>query len=243
MFATRFATQAKYLRAGVLSAAVSGALLAAPAAQAVDGVVASASVANMYLWRGIDLGHGSAAVSGDLSYHLGGGYAGVWMSSGDNSLGQEYDYYAGYGATMDDFLFDISLWNYNYSDNGIAGKGFGISDDTTGELSEIVTTVGWKTIKFSYYDNVAGASGYHYYTLSGSYDKFSALLGRHDFEHGPGGNKDMTHLNLTYAYNENLSFTASKVIDQDCGKNSGSCTGSIDEDLKFVVTYALPIKI
>ena len=57
MFATRCATKAKYLRAGILGAAVSGALLAAPAAQAVDGVVASAAAANMYLWRGIDLGH------------------------------------------------------------------------------------------------------------------------------------------------------------------------------------------
>ncbi|MGB5098668.1 MAG: TorF family putative porin [Porticoccaceae bacterium] len=243
MFATRCATQAKYLRAGILGAAVSGALLAAPAAQAVDGVVASAAAANMYLWRGIDLGHGSAAVSGDLSYHLGGGYAGVWMSSGDSTLGQEYDYYAGYGAALDDFSFDISLWNYNYSDNTTKNEGFGISHDTTGDLSEIIGTLGWKTIKFSYYDNIAGATGYKYFTLSGSYDKFSALVGRHEFNPGAGGNKDMTHLNLTYSYNDNLAFTASKVINQDCSKGDNDCSGSIDEDLKFVVTYTLPIKI
>lgn len=242
MFAARFATKAKYLRAGLLGAAVSGALLTAPAAHAVDGVVASASVANMYLWRGIDLGHGSAAVSGDLSYHLDGAYLGVWMSSGDNTLGQEYDYYTGWGTSVDDFSFDISLWNYNYSDNNTRNKGFGISSDTTGDLSEIVGTVGWKTIKFSYYDNIAGNTGYKYFTLSGSYDKFSALVGRHEFNSVAGSNKDMTHVNLTYAYNENLSFTASKVVNQDCHKNDAAC-GAIDEDLKFVVTYSLPIKI
>lgn len=242
MFAARFATKAKYLRAGLLGAAVSGALLTAPAAHAVDGVVASASVANMYLWRGIDLGHGSAAVSGDLSYHLDGAYLGVWMSSGDNTLGQEYDYYTGWGTNVDDFSFDISLWNYNYSDNNTKNKGFGISSDTTGKLSEVVTTVGWKTIKFSYYDNIAGNAGYEYFTLSGSYDKFSLLVGHHKFNALPGTNKNMTYANLTYAYNENLSFTASKVINQDCHKNDFAC-GAIDEDLKFVVTYSLPIKI
>lgn len=227
-----------FIRSGVLAAAMGSALVAAPAVQAAGEVTASAAVSNMYLWRGIDLGNGSPAVSGDLKYSIGGAYAGVWMSSGNDSLGNEYDYYAGYGAELGDFTFDISLWNYNYSDNGVVGKGFNVSDDTTGELSEIITTVGFKTIKLSYYDNIAGATGYEYWTLSGGIGQFSATVGMHDPE-GSGTN-DMTHVNLTYAFNDRISFTASKVVDQDLGKND---PGAFDEDLMFVVAYSLPIEI
>ncbi|MBK8132129.1 MAG: histidine kinase [Gammaproteobacteria bacterium] len=233
-----FATNAKFVRASVFCAAVSGALLVAPTAQAEGTLSASAAVSNMYLWRGIDLGDGSPAVSGDIKYSIGGAYAGIWMSSGDDTLGNEYDYFVGWGTGANDFIFDISLWNYNYSDNGLAGNGFNVSDDTTGELSEIITTIGWKTIKLSYYDNIAGATGYEYWTLSAGIDKFSATLGFHD----PDGSNtnDMTHLNLTYSFNDRISFTASKVIDQDFGKND---PGATDEDLLFALTYSLPIEI
>ena len=69
----------------------------------------------MYLWRGIDLGDGAAAVSGDLVCSVSGAYAGVWMSSGDTGL-EEYDLFAGYAMDItDDVSVDVSVWNYNYS--------------------------------------------------------------------------------------------------------------------------------
>jgi len=228
----------RFFRTGVAAAVVGSALIAVPAAQAAGELAASAAVSNMYLWRGIDLGDGSAAVSGDLTYSIGGAYAGIWVSSGDDALGNEYDYYVGYGTELGDFSFDISLWNYNYSDNGVAGKGFDVSDDTTGELSEIITTVGFKGISLSFYDNIAGASGYEYWTLSGGVGKVSLTAGLHAAD-GSSGN-DMTHVDLSYAFNDNISFTASKVVDQDFGKNDA---GAFDEDVKFVVAYSLPIEI
>lgn len=228
------------VRMGVAAAALTGAVTVATPAMAE--VSASAAVANMYLWRGIDLGDGSAAVSGDLVYSNSGAYAGIWVSSGDDTLGNEYDYFVGYGNEVGGFSYDLSLWNYNYSDDGLAGNGLNVSDDTTGELSEVILTLGFGPFSFSYYDNVAGGSGYEYFTLSGSYEKFSATLGYHDFNADPGANDDMTHLNISYAFNDNISFTASKVIDQDCEKNDAVC-GAIDEDLNFVVTYSLPIEM
>ncbi|MBQ0720247.1 MAG: TorF family putative porin [Gammaproteobacteria bacterium] len=220
--------------------ALSGAVTIASPAMAE--VSASAAVANMYLWRGIDLGDGSAAVSGDLVYSNSGAYVGVWVSSGDDTLGNEYDYFAGYGGEVGDFTYDLSLWNYNYSDDGLAGNGFDISDDTTGELSEIIVTLGYAGISLSYYDNIAGATGYSYTTLSGGVGKFSATLGYHDLsEAGPTESDSMTHFDVSYAFNDNLSFTASKVVAQDCDKDDTGCSGTLDEDLKFVVTYSLPI--
>ncbi len=228
------------VRMCVAAAALTGAVTVATPAMAE--VSASAAVANMYLWRGMDLGDGSAAVSGDLVYSNSGAYGGIWVSSGDSTLGSEYDYFVGYGGEAGDFSYDLSLWNYNYSDADLDGNPLGTSGDTTGDLSEVILTLGYGAFSFSYYDNVAGGSGYEYFTLSGNYEKFSATLGYHDFNAGPGGNDDMTHLNVSYAFNDNISFTASKVIDQDCDKNDSVC-GAIDEDVNFVVTYTLPIEM
>lgn len=236
-----FAKQAKLVRLGTMGLVMTGAV--AVATPAMAEVSASASVANMYLWRGIDLGDGSAAVSGDIVVSKGGAYGGIWVSSGDDALGNEYDYFVGYGGDVGDFSYDLSLWNYNYSDDGLAGKGFDVSDDTTGELSEVILTLGYGDFSFSYYDNVAGGSGYEYYTLSGAVGKFSATVGYHDIPAGPGGNDEMTHLDVSYAFNDNLSFTASKVVEQGCDKDDVGCSGTIDEDLKFVVSYSLPIEM
>ena len=266
------ASKTRYFRIGALALAISGTIAATPAL--ADGELsASAAVSNMYLWRGLDLGDGSAAVSGDLTYSLGGAYGGVWISSGDSTLGSEYDLYFGYGAEMGDFSFDISLWNYNYSDgspnvtgseeNAIAALNLlqqipvfpaalagvtttaDVTDDTTGELSEIITTVAYKGISLSYYDNIAGATGYEYWTLSGGYEKFSATLGFHDFDLPSAsiGNENMTHLNLNYAFNDNLTFTVSKIIDQDCDNGDTNCVGAFDEDVNVALSYALPIDV
>ena len=231
--------KANLVRMGVAAAALTGAVTVATPAMAE--VSASVAVANMYLWRGIDLGDGSAAVSGDLVYSNSGAYGGIWVSSGDDALGNEYDYFVGYGGEAGDFSYDLSLWNYNYSDADWNGN-FNTSNDSTGDLSELILTLGYGALSFSYYDNIAGGSGYEYFTLSGTYEKFSATVGYHDFNADPGGNDDMTHLNISYAFNDNVTFTASKVIDQDCDKNDAVC-GAIDEDLNFVVSYSLPIEM
>ena len=83
---------AKKMFATGLVALLSGAVLMPAANAAAPEVSASVGVANMYLWRGYDLGDGDAAISGDLkATHDSGAYAGIWASSGDASWGTEYD--------------------------------------------------------------------------------------------------------------------------------------------------------
>ncbi len=211
-----------------VSALAAGIMTAAPANAEL---AASAAVSNMYLWRGVDLGDGSASVSGDLVYkHESGFKTGIWIGSGDSTAGQEYDYFAGYATSFGDLGVDLTLWNYNYSD-------LGTDDDTSTELSEVVLTLSYAGAAFAYYDNVAGqgfadgADGYEYYTLSYSLGKYSALVGYHDPDVDDG---DMTHLDLSYAFNDKLSFTVSQIIDQGDGS-------TYDEDAKFVLKYSLPI--
>ena len=234
----------KMLRLSALSLAVAGAMSVSHTANA-EGVDVSGSVgvANMYLWRGFDLGTGDAAVSGDLRASAGGFYGGVWGSSGDSAWGTEYDLYVGYGAEFGGVTVDLSVWNYTYPSypetectSSVDGteivetcEKVDVIQDDFGGLSDAVLSIGFAGLTASVYDNIAGGSGYEYYTLAYSFDAFSVLVGKHD--NVTGADEDqMVHVNLSYAYNDNLSFTFSQQVDQET-----------DDDLKFVVSYSLPI--
>lgn len=218
-------------RMAALGLAVAGSMMTTTQVMAEDAVevAASAAVSSMYLWRGQDLGNGSPAVSGDLTVSTAGAYAGVWASSGDTSFGSEYDLYVGYGADLEGVTVDVSLWNYNYSGESSA--------DTFGALTDLVVAIGMGPVTFTYYDNVAGASGAEYYTLEAGYEKFSAKLGYSDAE---ADDSDYTHLDLSYAYNDNLSFTVSKIVDNDGPKEND---GGMNEDTLVMVSYSLPIDL
>ena len=195
------------------------------AAQAEVG--ASVGVASTYLWRGYDLGSGTPAVSGDLNYSAAGAYAGIWGSSGDTTAGTEYDLYAGYGMEFDMFSFDVSVWNYNYPT--------GSSEIDFADLTDVVVSIGVGPVSFAAYEPVAGAGDYDYgyYTLSTGYGPFSFTLGMHK-DGGTdedGDTTDPTHLNVDYAYNDNLTFTLSQFISDE----------PEGDDLKFVVSYSIPL--
>jgi len=221
------------LRLSALSLAVAGAMSFSHAANA-EGVDVSGSVgvANMYLWRGYDLGSGDAAVSGDLSVSFAGAYAGVWGSSGDSANGTEYDLYVGYGAEFGGVSVDLSVWNYMYP----SAEEPTILDDFGG-ASEAILSIGFMGLSVTAYDNIAGGSGYEYYTVAYSYDAFTVLVGKHDNVGGYDEDEmayvpveDVTHVDFSYAYNDNLTFTLSQQVDNED-----------DDDLKFVVSYSLPI--
>jgi len=213
----------KKLTTTLAATAVAATMSFAPAANAE--VSASVSVANMYLWRGMDLGDGSAAVSGDLVVSAAGFYGGIWGSSGDDSFGNEYDLFVGYGGDLGILSYDLSVWNYNYSD-------LGAREGTLTELSEAILSLGIGPVSLTYYNNIAGDSGYSYVTLGATFGAFSALLGRHSDELTGVAKETPMHLDLSYAYNDNVSFTISKFIaDED----------NVDDDAQFVVSYSLPI--
>ncbi|RLT90501.1 MULTISPECIES: TorF family putative porin [unclassified Ketobacter] len=242
--------QSKMLRLSALSLAVAGAMAVAPTAANAE-VSASVGVSNMYLWRGVDLGAydvvafdeeaeeglvdtgegwlvesgrgGVGAISGDLSYSNSGFYTGVWLSSGDTYLGSEYDLFVGYGAEIAGISFDVNATTYIYPNNPDGTL------DNPGEASDLIMTVGFAGLSFTAYDNIAGGSGKVYYTLGYGYDAFSVLVGKHDLTGAESEN--MVHVDLAYAYNDNLSFIVSQQVDniQDSGKP------------KVVVSYSLPI--
>lgn len=223
----------KQLLMGTLTAAMMAGAVAPTFA--ADGLSASAAVASSYLWRGIDLGSGTPAVSGDIHYTVAGAYGGVWASSGDTSFGTEYDLYVGYGLDLSGFTIDLSVWNYNYS--GLAA-GPTVTDETFKESSEAILALGFAGATFKYYDNIAsdgnldGSAGYEYYSLGYGAAGFTGLVGYADPD---GDDNNYTHIDLSYAYNENLSFTVSKVVDVETDD-------MMNDDPIVVVAYNLPIK-
>jgi uncharacterized protein (TIGR02001 family) len=210
----------------LLAASVAAASMTMVAAPASAEVSASVSVASLYLWRGFDLSDGSPAVSGDITYSTGGFYAGVWGSSGDDTYGQEVDYYAGFATDVGPISVDLSVWNYVYP--GVSA-GFVDNGDTFGDLSEIILGLGMGPVSVTIYDNIAGANGYFYYTAGLDLGSLSFLAGGTDND-TPDSN--YAHFDVSYAYNDNVSFTFSQMIDEDN-----------DDDLRFVVSYSLPIEM
>lgn len=197
---------------------------------------ASVGISNMYYWRGFDLGLGDAAVWGDLSASNEAGlYGGVWMTSGDIVNGTEYDLYFGYGTEIGGFGFDISYWSYNYPSLEVG----------PGDFAEVVLGVSYGPVAFTYYDNIAisedhfgpgvdyGSEDYSYYTLGFTQGDWGFTYGEHEDAEGAAIN-GYSHFDISYSYNDNLSFTLGTVTDEGDGNNN--------EEPKFVVSYTIPIK-
>lgn len=206
----------KKLLASTVAAAAFASMAMVPAVQAE--VSASVGVANMYYWRGLDLG-GGAALSADVNYSVSGFFVGAWTSSGDEAMGTEYDLYAGYGGEVGDFNYSLSVVSYNYADPKDS------EPLSPGDLTEVVLGLGYGPFSATYYDNVAGNSGYNYFTLALDFEKFAVLYGQHE--------DDLSHIDLTYKYNDNLSFTVGKVVDD--------ASGAYPDEAKFIVSLSLPI--
>jgi uncharacterized protein (TIGR02001 family) len=212
----------KLIAGAIALSAMAG--FAVPAAHAE--VSAAVGAANMYYWRGLDLGNGDAQVWGDLKVSGSGFYGGVWAGSGDAIMGQEYDLYAGYGNAFGDFKFDLSVWSYVYPSSEVAA----------GDLVEAIGMVGYGPVAFTYYENLEGADDYNYMTLAATFGSFTVKYGVHE--------SDLSHVDLTYAYNDKLSFTLGQVIDDAEEGTPGDVdyVAGANDELKFVVGLSLPIQ-
>jgi uncharacterized protein (TIGR02001 family) len=178
-------------------------------------VSASVSAANMYYFRGADLGNGDAALSADINYSVSGFTVGAWTSSGDATNGTEYDIYAGYEGSVGDFSYGAGAIAYIYPEVSIRA----------GDYTEAYLTLGYAGFEAHYYKAVTGGD-YNYFTVSYAYEQFSLLYGQHE--------GDASHLDFTYTYNDNLSFTLGKVLEEK--------DYYLNDEAKFVVSLTLPIK-
>ena len=202
------------IAAGLIAGGTLG--LSAPAVSAPGlNLDAGVEISNMYLYRGEDLGDGGLAlVAGWLeASHDSGVYIGTWAASGDGD-GTEVDLYAGYGLDItEEVSVDLNVTTFMFPKQARGDEDF----VDFGDFSEVGLGISAYGAEFAYYNNIAGDSGYQYYSLGYGFGPFSATIGVNDFDEaadGPYG-EDFTHLDLSYAYNDNLSFTASTIVDAD----------------------------
>ncbi len=196
------------LTAGLIGSA---AMAASPAMAFDPSVSASFGASNIYLWRGVDLGTGDAHIYGSLDFDSGmGAYAGVWGASGDSGAGQEYDLYAGYATDItDDISVDAAIINYIYpkQDKSVPQDGFG-------DFSEAYLGLSAYGLGIDYFKNVTG-SEYQYVKASYGYGPFGVGVGQHIEGAGSPFGDDMTHLDLSFQFNDELSFTTSTIVDSE----------------------------
>jgi uncharacterized protein (TIGR02001 family) len=200
-------------------------------------VSASAGVASSYLWRGQNLSNGAAVVSGSLDYgHESGAYAGAWVSSGDAAMGTEYDLYVGFAGEAGDLSYDVGYVGYIYPSQNEEAVAKGDADataDELGNMSDLYLNLSFAGVDFT--TNFSDNGGdYVYNTLGYGMGAVSGLIGVNtDLEED--GKGAYTHINLSYAHNDNISFTVSKMVAQSSGTSAASP--------EFVVSYSLPIEL
>ncbi len=223
----------KLVAASAVLSAIAG--FSVPAAHAE--VAATVGVSNMYYWRGFDL-KGGAALIADVNVSSNGFIAGAWTSSGDEALGTEYDLYAGYSGSAGDFTYGVSVISYNYASPKasweVAPGVFESPAVNPGDYIEVAPTLGYGPFKLTYYDAInadhpAFSEDYSYATAELNFEKFAVKYGQHMDD----GDLVTSHLDLTYKYNEKLSFTVGKIVNDD--------DGAVPDDAVFVVNLSLPI--
>jgi uncharacterized protein (TIGR02001 family) len=218
-------------KAIALASLVSATALTAQVANAE--VEYSAGIATTYLWRGTDLGYGSPAFSAAADYsHDSGAYAGLWVSSGDDATGTEYDMYAGFAKEFGDLSVDLGYYTYAYpssSDDSLGG---------VGELEEAILGLGFMGASLTYIDNL-GDDDYSYVALG-----YSTVVDITVAMSDNGVGQEYTHIDLGYAFTDELSLTVSKIIDQTNSAEflSDIENSPVDEDAIVVLSYSMAIQ-
>ena len=213
-----------------LSACSLVALLGSAVAQAE--LSASFDLANLYLFRGLDMSNGSPAVAGALDYqHSQGWYAGAWSTSGDDAAGTEVNYYVGYQGQFKELSYKLDYLNYYYPKS----KDSGAEAVNLNDFAEVTLGLGYQNAALSFTaptsDDFAG--DYIYYLLSYSYQDFSVALGINDHDDSAAS---YSHLDLSYQFNPRVHFVISQVIDQGSGAAYPDAT-------VFQVNFNLPIEL
>lgn len=221
----------KYLSRMVLAASLTAPAMAMVPMNAQAELSANVGVANMYLWRGLNVSESDAMVSGGLDYgHESGFYAGTWASSVWAGAGYEWDLYLGYGGSIGDFSYDISYWEYLYPTADVDSS---LSDTDT---SDFVISLGYKMFSAAAYivadsDAVDGV----YYTVGAGWDKFGITYGiwTGDVTKASAGAAQLDYSHVTLSYNpiETLTFKLSKAFGEVGG------TGTMEEDPLVQVSY------
>jgi hypothetical protein len=255
----------------VLAMGIGTAGTAVPLSASAVEVEGTIGVANMYLWRGLNVGQDGGQVHGGVSASNAGFYGGFWTTSEQG--GTETDLYFGYGGEYKGFSYDVSYWWYLYPEdaNGGVPNPSGVyvpgTDSGDNDIADLVLSFGYGPVSFAAYlqqeaptdpstdnrgPNATSAAAIpgsaldenNYFTLAYDWEKWSFMYGWWDLEtaattandlanpNGYGGADEYSHIQVSYAATDSLTFAVSKAS-SDIGQENGG----VEEDPLFFVAY------
>jgi uncharacterized protein (TIGR02001 family) len=198
-------------------------------------ISASANIANMYFWRGLDISDGAPAFSGSVNYtHESGVYGGVWMSSEGHTAGTETDFYVGYAGKVSDFGYDVSISRYQYPEAvDAAGDPTKASDASFEEYIIGATYMDLGVKAFVNTDSDESGS-YKYLSVDYSMGNIGLHAGVTSQDDDAAGNsRKYKDFNVSYAVTDMLTATVSKA--------TGDAVKDTKDDVIFVLSLDLPI--
>ena len=206
--------------------------LAAPMVAQAE-VSSSASLASMYLWRGLDISDNKPAVSGDITYnHASGAYASLWLSSEgtfDNSY--ESDWTVGFSGEAAGVGYDVGYYKIWYPEmiDVSTGKPQTFAD----AAAEAYLGLSYQDFGFKWFTDAKSPKTYDYYTFSYGMGAFSVTVGVNDDDSDAS---DYKHLDLSYAATDRLSFTVSKKFALGTGS-------TLETNPIMMISYSLPVDL
>ncbi|NQY37815.1 MAG: hypothetical protein HRT37_23255 [Alteromonadaceae bacterium] len=195
---------------------------------AIDGLSANVGVTNNYLFRGLEQTRGESAVSGGIDYeHKSGFYMGTWVSNADWSemMTYELNIYGGYSGEVQSLTYDVGFMHYAYPDSII---------DT--DFTEINASVSYGAFTLGYAilaDAEAVDFGDDSYISLNADFTLASDIGL-SFHVGTGTDEfyaGESFVNYGASLNKNgFTFGVSK-------------TNLDDDDVKFIISYAIDIDL
>lgn len=217
----------KLSQAIVLAGAMTAGLVTVQTAQAE--VSMAVDLATEYVFRGIIQGPGEAMVAGTVAYeHESGLYGTLWVTSGVAGS-QEYDAIVGFAGEAGGLGYDVGYISYIYPDmDGV---------DKLDDFSEFYVGLSYDLASLYVYKNTdTDANGdYLYAALGLDFDPVSVTIGNQSNADA----NDYTHVDISWAYNDQVSLTYSKIVDAATDYEDGG----YDRTGRFVVSYSLPIEM
>jgi uncharacterized protein (TIGR02001 family) len=201
-------------------------------ADAASPLSFNVGVVSNYMWRGVTQSANHAAVQGGIDFADDSGFSlGTWASSLDGKAdpSYEWDIYAGFGKTVGDFSYNLSLAYYAYPDVGHSDfSEFGVSSTWKMFTVGLAYTLDGRAPKGN-----AFRAGDLYYYGGLSFDlpmdvTLTGTLGHYAFDTSdtPTAAFDYTHWQIALSKDFGRFGEFSASYDQNDG---GNTTGQVDQ--------------
>ncbi|MEH6627663.1 MAG: TorF family putative porin [Motiliproteus sp.] len=172
-----------------------------------------------YWFRGLDQATASGSIMGGLDYeHESGFYAGTWLASLTDDY--EYDLYAGYNGSVNDFTYGVGVTGYYY-------------DDFDGDFEELNLSAGYGPVSLAYaigeYDEAGTKKDYTFLSVTAEYEGAYVTYG--DYGDELSGDYFEVGYGMTY---QDIDLSVAAIFPDD----DSSAGNFVDDSNRVLFTFS-----